>query len=501
MLLAIAVCPLWRTALVGVQSEQVSWSPPCWARRSSCSTCARRAGTRSCTWPRSTSRSSSCSRGSTSSPAASSCAAISQATPAHQHGVPGRRRACSPRFVGTTGASMLLIRPLLQTNRERRACQAHRHLLHLPRVERRRHADAARRSAAVPRLSAGRAVHVDVPALAPVAAHDRRAAASSISSGTRAHYAREPPARAPARPRRGRAAARPGRAQRRLGSRGVVLAVAFLHAPWREVAIVRARRALAAAHAAARSDGANGFTVVSDGRGGGAVLRDLPHDDPGPRSAARCAAPSSACASRGSSSGRPARCRRSSTTRRRTSRSSRSRRGSDSAHEVVGVPHAILAAISVGAVAMGANTYIGNAPNFMVKAIAEEAGVTHAELRRVHALQRGHPDPAVRRDHAAVFPVTAAASVLVLPGYGDSGPEHWQSLWEAADPRLRRVAQQDWLEPKLDDWLATLDREVSACATPPLLVAHSLGCALVAHWVQRTHRAVRRRPPGGAGGR
>jgi Na+/H+ antiporter NhaD/arsenite permease-like protein len=45
------------------------------------------------------------------------------------------------------------------------------------------------------------------------------------------------------------------------------------------------------------------------------------------------------------------------------------------APEVVGVPHAILAAISVGAVAMGANTYIGNAPNFMVKSIAEEAGV------------------------------------------------------------------------------------------------------------------------------
>src|SRR5882672_2934946 len=46
------------------------------------------------------------------------------------------------------------------------------------------------------------------------------------------------------------------------------------------------------------------------------------------------------------------------------------------APEVAGVPHAILAAISVGAVAMGANSYIGNAPNFMVKAIAEEAGVT-----------------------------------------------------------------------------------------------------------------------------
>ncbi len=45
------------------------------------------------------------------------------------------------------------------------------------------------------------------------------------------------------------------------------------------------------------------------------------------------------------------------------------------ADEVVGVPHAILAAISVGAVFMGANTYIGNAPNFMVKAIAEAGRV------------------------------------------------------------------------------------------------------------------------------
>jgi len=45
------------------------------------------------------------------------------------------------------------------------------------------------------------------------------------------------------------------------------------------------------------------------------------------------------------------------------------------ADQVVGVTHAVLAAISVGAVFMGANTYIGNAPNFMVKAIAEEAKV------------------------------------------------------------------------------------------------------------------------------
>ncbi len=45
------------------------------------------------------------------------------------------------------------------------------------------------------------------------------------------------------------------------------------------------------------------------------------------------------------------------------------------APEVIGVPHDVLAAISLGAVFMGANTYIGNGPNFMVRAIAEERGV------------------------------------------------------------------------------------------------------------------------------
>ena len=46
------------------------------------------------------------------------------------------------------------------------------------------------------------------------------------------------------------------------------------------------------------------------------------------------------------------------------------------AREVVDVPHVVLVAISVGSVAMGANSYIGDAPNFMVKSIAEEQRVT-----------------------------------------------------------------------------------------------------------------------------
>ena len=79
--------------------------------------------------------------------------------------------------------------------------------------------------------------------------------------------------------------------------------------------------------------------------------------------------------------------------------------------------------------------------------------------------------------------------VLILPGYGDSGPEHWQSHWERADPACRRVVQDDWLMPRLDDWLAILDRHIRECASPPVLAAHSLACALVAQWARRMLRA------------
>jgi Na+/H+ antiporter NhaD/arsenite permease-like protein len=43
--------------------------------------------------------------------------------------------------------------------------------------------------------------------------------------------------------------------------------------------------------------------------------------------------------------------------------------------DVAGVSHDVLMAISLGSVFMGANTYIGNGPNFMVRSIAEERGV------------------------------------------------------------------------------------------------------------------------------
>lgn len=75
-------------------------------------------------------------------------------------------------------------------------------------------------------------------------------------------------------------------------------------------------------------------------------------------------------------------------------------------------------------------------------------------------------------------------AVLFLPGLHGSGPQHWQSIWERRRCGRSRVEQASWSEPRLGDWAATLDRAVRAARAPVVLVAHSLACALVAHWAR-----------------
>ncbi len=80
--------------------------------------------------------------------------------------------------------------------------------------------------------------------------------------------------------------------------------------------------------------------------------------------------------------------------------------------------------------------------------------------------------------------------VLILPGLWNSGPQHWQTQWEAGHPEWKRVLQRDWQTPDRAEWVETLRLNVAACRRPPILVAHSLGCALVAHWAQAANRGT-----------
>jgi predicted alpha/beta hydrolase family esterase len=74
-----------------------------------------------------------------------------------------------------------------------------------------------------------------------------------------------------------------------------------------------------------------------------------------------------------------------------------------------------------------------------------------------------------------------ALSIVIIPGLGGSGPEHWQTAWCARLARCRRVVQRDWDRPDRELWLQALRRAIEAAPAPVVLVAHSLGCALVAH--------------------
>jgi len=274
-------------------------------------------------------------------------------------------------FVGTTGASMLLIRPLLQTNSERRHVR-HTVVFFIFMVS---NIGGMLTPLGDPPLFLGYLQGVPftwtfrlwpawllmlVALLALYVVWDTR------------QYAREPMT-AIARDRREVEPLRVRGAVNALWLVGIVLAVAFLRAPVREIAIVvLAATSLRLTPAAIRR--ANGFTaypivevaVLFFGifltmmpalgllhlRGAELGVRQPWHFfwAAGALSSFLDNAPTYlAFLALG--------------------------QGLGLAGEVVGVPEAILAAISVGAVAMGANTYIGNAPNFMVKAIAEEAGV------------------------------------------------------------------------------------------------------------------------------
>jgi predicted alpha/beta hydrolase family esterase len=84
----------------------------------------------------------------------------------------------------------------------------------------------------------------------------------------------------------------------------------------------------------------------------------------------------------------------------------------------------------------------------------------------------------------------ASPRVLLLPGWLDSGPAHWQTLWEQQHGDLR-VQQADWLWPRRGDWMARLEEVVLEDERPALLAAHSLGCHLVAAWAAHSRHPGR----------
>ena len=85
------------------------------------------------------------------------------------------------------------------------------------------------------------------------------------------------------------------------------------------------------------------------------------------------------------------------------------------------------------------------------------------------------------------------ADILIVPGYTNSGPDHWQTRWETKLSTARRVEQAEWSKPVREDWTASVAKAVNEAERPVVIVAHSLGVATAIQAIPQFQQAGRRR--------
>jgi len=92
-------------------------------------------------------------------------------------------------------------------------------------------------------------------------------------------------------------------------------------------------------------------------------------------------------------------------------------------------------------------------------------------------------------DHADRF------TVLIVPGLRDAVDDHWQTLLEKSLRRTSRpvaaVLPMGREELSCSARVAAIERAAQSIEGPIVVVAHSGGCIMLAHWARRTKRAVR----------
>ena len=72
-------------------------------------------------------------------------------------------------------------------------------------------------------------------------------------------------------------------------------------------------------------------------------------------------------------------------------------------------------------------------------------------------------------------------TLIIVPGWRDSGPGHWQTLWAESLVGAVRVKQDDWMQPTRNAWVRSISDTILAQPGPVVVIAHSLGCIATTH--------------------
>jgi predicted alpha/beta hydrolase family esterase len=84
----------------------------------------------------------------------------------------------------------------------------------------------------------------------------------------------------------------------------------------------------------------------------------------------------------------------------------------------------------------------------------------------------------------------SGANVLIVPGLRDHVAEHWQTLLATRLPRVRTVPPMGREDLDCARRCAAIEREAQAVEGPLVVVAHSGGVVMIAHWARITRRPV-----------
>jgi uncharacterized protein len=82
-------------------------------------------------------------------------------------------------------------------------------------------------------------------------------------------------------------------------------------------------------------------------------------------------------------------------------------------------------------------------------------------------------------------------TVLIVPGLRDHVEAHWQTLLAAQLPKVRTVPPMGREDLDCDQRVQAIEAAMATIAGPVVLVAHSGGCVMVAHWAQTSAHAHR----------